>query len=131
MGIYNRNWYFAGISLIIATYLFTTFSGVEIDTENNKFRAYNKHFGLLKTGRWRTLNDYQGVTLVPMKNVTKMYSRSNRVNESSRKEFRVYLVNKAKRPAIEIKRCKTQEQGQNSLDEFSIWLKIPVFSVKH
>lgn len=87
MGLYNRNWYFALISLIIAIYLFTTFSGVEIDTERKKFRAYNKHFGLFKTGRWRTLKDYLGVTLVPMKSVTTMYSRSNRVKNRANKNF--------------------------------------------
>jgi hypothetical protein len=58
-----------------------------------------------------------------------MYSRSNRVNVSQKLEYRIYLVNKAKRPAVEIKSCKTPELGQQSLDEFSIWLKMPVFSV--
>ncbi|WP_340111153.1 hypothetical protein [Maribellus mangrovi] len=124
-------WVLASFNLFIAWYLFATFSGAEIDTETRKFRSYNKHFGLIKTGRWRKLDDYLGVTLVPMKKVYTMYSRSNRVNTSDKMEYRIYLVNKAKRPGIEIKTCKTPEMGQQSLDEFSIWLKMPVFSVPH
>lgn len=121
----------AGISIAILWYVFGTFSGVEIDNEKRIFRAYNKHFGLIKTGTWQTLEQYVGLTLVPMKNITRMYSRSNRTNTSEKQEFRIYLVNRAKKPALEIKRCKTLETGLQSIDEFSIWLKLPVYSVKH
>jgi len=130
-GIWGSHWFRFGISLSAACYLFFTYSGVEIDTNNRKFRAYNRHFGLFRTGRWRALDDYIGLTLVPMKTVYKMFSRSNRVNSSEKDEYRIYLVNKAKKPAIEIKKCKTPEKGQDSLDELAIWLHFPVFSVKH
>jgi len=130
MGLWESQWLIFGISLTIAWYLFGTFSGVEIDTETRKFKTYNQHFGIFRTGRWRSLDNYIGLTLVPMKSVYTMYSRSNRVNTSGKEEFRVYLVNKAKKPAIEIKKCKTREKGQNGLDELSIWLHLPVFSVK-
>jgi hypothetical protein len=129
LGLLTAQWLFASLNLLIAWYLFGTFSGVEINSGTRRFRSYNKHFGLLKTGSWRNLDDYIGITLVPMKNAYKMYSRSNRVNVSQKLEYRIYLVNKAKRPAVEIKSCKTPELGQQSLDEFSIWLKMPVFSV--
>lgn len=129
--LFSAQWWFAAFNLIIAGYLFGTFSGVEINTEVRKFKAYNKHFALIKSGRWQNLDDYLGVTLVPVKKVFTMYSRSNRVNSSQKIEYRIYLVNKAKKPAIEIKSCKTPELGQQSLDEFSIWLKMPVYSIPH
>ncbi len=131
LGLVNKQWGFSSFNILVAAYLFATFSGVEIDTQTREFRAYNKHFGLFKTGRWRSIDNYVGLTLIPMKNVIKMYSRSNRVNTSEKQEYRVYLVNKAKKPAIEIKKCKSPETGQNSLDELAIWLHLPVFSVKH
>jgi hypothetical protein len=131
LSLLTAQWLFASFNLLIAWYLFGTFSGVEINTGTRKFRSYNKHFGVFKTGSWRNLDDFVGVTLVPMKSVLTMYSRSNRANTSQKQEYRIYLVNKAKRPAIEIKTCKTPELGQQSLDEFSIWLKMPVFSVVH
>ena len=66
-GLLNHQPVLAGISVAAMAYLFATYSGVEIDTEKKKFRGYNKQFGLLKTGRWRSLDEYIGVTLVPMR----------------------------------------------------------------
>lgn len=119
------------ISLAIMWYVFGTYSGIEIDADKRIYKAYNKHFGLLKSGQWHSLDNFIGLTLVPMKSVYRMYSRSNRENTSENQEFRIYLVNSAKKPAVEIKRCKTLESGLQSIDEFSIWLKLPVYSVKH
>ena len=127
-GLFDGKPLLAAISFVAIWYLLGTFEGIEIDTGSQKFRKYNKQFGLFKTGRWRSLDEYIGVTLVPMRSVQRMYSRSNRVNESTKNEFRVYLVNKARKPAVPIKRCKTMEEGQRCLDEFAIWLKMPVFS---
>jgi hypothetical protein len=64
-----------------------------------------------------------------MKKVQRMYSRSNRSNTSSKNEYRVYLVNARKAPAVSIKKCKTPEEGQRCLDELAIWLKLPVYSI--
>ncbi|MCK5730645.1 MAG: hypothetical protein KAH68_06200, partial [Draconibacterium sp.] len=107
-----------------------SYSGVEIDTKKHLIKSYNKYFGLLKAGKWKSINNYLGVTLVPMKKVNTIYSRSNRINSSTKKEFQIHLVNKAKKPALAIKKCKTEESAQSSLDEFSVWLKMPVFSIK-
>jgi hypothetical protein len=131
LGIIIQNWIFSGINLFIAWFLFLSYSGVEINTEKKVFRNYTKLFGLIKTGKWKPVNHYMGLTLVSMKKVYTMYSRSNRRNTSSEKDFRIYFVNKAKKPAIPIKICKTLEQAQNSIDEFSIWLHLPVYSVKN
>lgn len=118
----------AVITFLTIWYLFATYSGVEINTGERKFRDYNKHFGLFKTGRWRSLDQYIGLTLVPMKITYRMYSRSNRINDSGKIEYRIYLVNRAKKPAIPIKKCKNEEEGHRRLDELSIWLKLPVYS---
>ncbi|MCE4563236.1 hypothetical protein INQ51_02835 [Maribellus sp. CM-23] len=130
MGLLEHHPIMAGVSSLAIAYLFATYSGVEIDTETKKFRNYNKQFGLFKTGRWRSLDDYIGVTLVPIRKVYRMYSRSNRSNTSHKTEYRIYLVNQAKRPAIPIKKCKTQDEGYKCLDEFAIWLHKPVYSPK-
>ena len=128
--IINKAWITGIISLTIASFLLLSYSGVQIDTEKRKVKPYNRYFGFIKAGKWRPINNYLGVTLVPMNKSQTIYSRSNRVNTSNRKEFQIHLVNKAKKPALAIKKCKTPEAAQNSLDEFAIWLKLPVFSVK-
>ncbi len=125
----NKGWIQSAVSLTIASFLLLSYSGVEIDTTKRKIKSYNKYFGLIKTGKWRPIDNYLGVTLVPMKKIQTIYSRSNRVNSSFKKEFQIHLVNKSKKPALAIKKCKTVEDAQNSLDEFAIWLKLPVYSV--
>ena len=127
--LFFKGWIESSVSLTIASFLLLSYSGIEIDTTKRKIKSYNKFFGLIKTGRWKSLVNYLGVTLVHMNKVQTIYSRSNRVNKSTKKEFQIHLVNKLKKPALAIKRCKTEDAAQNSLDEFAIWLKLPVFSV--
>lgn len=128
--ISQKNWIVGTAFLILATFLFLTYSGIEIDTENHTIKSYYNLFGIIKKGNSESLNQYKGVTLVPMKKVRSTFSQSNRQVSTSERFFMIYLVNKDNKPSIPIKKCKTQEQAQNSLDEFSIWLKKPVFSVQ-
>ena len=131
LGLIEMAWALFIPSSIICWFLFGTYSGVEIQTEKRQFRKYDMWFGVLKTGKWISLDIFLGITLVSMRQVYRMYSRSNRINSSAEMQFRICLVNKKKKPAIEIKKCKTREHAQKCLDEFAIWLHLPVYSIKH
>ncbi|MCG6187870.1 hypothetical protein [Maribellus maritimus] len=120
-----------GLSIaIFVLFLLTSYSGVEIDTVNHRIKQYNKFFGIVKTGQWKNMNSFIGLTLVPMRRVNTIASRANITNTTVKRDYRIYLVNKAKKPAFAIKICKTRHEAQNSIDEFSIWLKLPVYSAK-
>lgn len=123
-------WYLGILSFIIASFLLFTFSGMEIDTESRMIKPYYMLFGLFRNGKWQSLDNYLGLTLVPMRKVYSVISRSNRISNSEMDDFRVYLVNRLKKPALPLKSCITREAAQDSMDEFSIWLKLPVYSVK-
>lgn len=129
--IFQKSWIAGAGFTILATFLLFTSSGIIIDTEKKRIKPYYNLFGIYKHGTWESLDQYVGVTLVPMKKTQAVYSRSNRQTSSTEKYFEIFLVNKNKRPAVPIKKCKTPEVAQNSLDEFSIWLKMPVFSVRN
>ncbi len=131
MSLLNQQWILAIFCLIVCGYLFGTYTGMEIDTEKRIFREYNKHFGIFKSGQWQSIDRFIGLTVVSMKSVYKIYSRSNRTNASSKTEFRVYFVNQHKKPDLVIKKCNTPEEAQNKMDELALWLHLPVFSVKH
>lgn len=120
----------SGIFIVIPLFALLTYSGVEIDTTGSRIKQYNKLFGVIKTGKWKNLASYIGVTLIPMKKVSMFASLSNRQTMTVDQFYGIFLVNKAKKPSIPIKVCKNREIAQNSLDEFAIWLKLPVFSVK-
>ncbi|HPE76515.1 MAG TPA: hypothetical protein P5210_08995 [Draconibacterium sp.] len=124
------HWIFGILSFVIAAFLLFTYSGIEIDTEKRMIKPYYMVFGFLRRGSWESLEKYRGLTLVPMQKIYKTFSRSNRETFSAKNDFRVYLINNAKKPAYPLKTCKSREEAQNSMDEFSIWLKMPVFTVK-
>jgi len=124
------HWIFGILSFVIAAFLLFTYSGIEIDTEKRMIKPYYMVFGFLRRGNWESLEKYRGLTLVPMQKIYKTFSRSNRETFSAKNDFRVYLINNAKKPAYPLKTCKSREEAQNSMDEFSIWLKMPVFTVK-
>lgn len=128
--ILDAVWLFGFLFLLVALFLFFSYSGVEINTETKKIKAYNNFFGLIKKGKWESLNQYKGITLVPMRTTQTIFSRSNRQTTSTDRYFMIYLINAGLKPKLPIKKCKNIEDAQNSLDEFSIWLKMPVFSIK-
>ncbi len=125
------HYWFLGITcFVIFSFILFTFTGIEIDTEKRRIKPYYMDFGFLKRGKWESLEKYRGLTLVPMQHVQSVYSRSNKKNTTIKTDFRVYLVNQSKKPAFPLISCKNREAAQNSMDEYSIWLKMPVYSVK-
>ena len=128
--VITYHWVFGLISFMVGGFILFTFSGIEIDTEKRMIKPYYMVLGFWKRGKWESLEKYRGLTLVPMQKVYNTFSQSNRKNKSVKNDFRVYLVNKAKKPAFPLKSCKTREAAQNSMDEFSIWQKMPVYCTK-
>jgi hypothetical protein len=123
--------YIAGIVVqIISLFVIFSYSGVDIDTDKKQIRQYNKLFGLIKIGRWQSTKIYRGVTLIPFVKSESMASWSNRTTTLRTRDYRIFLVNKAKKPAFAIKCCRNIDEAKDSLDEFSIWLKMPVFTFR-
>ncbi|WP_297091107.1 hypothetical protein [uncultured Draconibacterium sp.] len=127
----HMSWIIFGIHVFIGWFLLGSYSGVEINTGKQQYRSFNMWFGIIKTGKWEPVSRYRGLTLVSMQEVDRLYSRSNRSTSSHRKLFSVYFVNQKKRPAIAIKKCKTNDEAQKCMDELAIWLHLPVYSATH
>lgn len=118
------------ITMVASLFVILTTEHVSIDTKKNRVNRYYKIFGFIDNGSWKSLDNYLGITLIPMRKVEGMSSLSNRTTSTIRKDYRIFLVNQNKRPAFAIKTCKKLIDARNSLDEFSIWLHKPVFSIK-
>ena len=121
---------FGGIVLLVGFLLVFTYNGVEINTETRKVRQYSKLFGLFKAGRWMSYDSYVGLTLIPMSTIEQTAGWSNKISTSKTVDYRIYFVNEEKKPAYAIKRCDSKEMAKLSLDEFLLWLKIPVYTIK-
>ena len=122
-------WVIGGIIMLASLFVIFTTEHVSIDTEQNRVSRYYKIFGLIDNGSWKSLENFRGVTLIPMRKVESMASLSNRKTSIVHKDYRIFLVSRKKRPAFAIKTCQTLEEAQKCIDEFSIWLHKPVYSV--
>lgn len=131
MSLYEQSWIVFSIHTVLGWFLLGSYSGVDIDTDKQQFRSFNMWFGIVKTGKWESINKFIGLTSVSMNKVYGIYSRSSRRTSLDKKEFRIYFVNEKKRPAIAVKKCKTPDDAQKSIDELAIWLHLPVYSVTH
>ena len=127
---YNGSWILAIIAVIITWFILASYSGIEINTNNQQFREFNMWFGILKTGKWKPIDGFIGITLVSMHEVSRIFSLTSKSKYVDNRNFRIYLVNQSKRPEIVIQKFKNKEDAQRRLDEFSIWLHLPVYSVK-
>ncbi|HKL33081.1 MAG TPA: hypothetical protein VJ919_11130 [Tangfeifania sp.] len=123
--------YLAGVVVqIISLFVIFSYSGVEINTDKKQIRQYNKLFGIIKVGPWKSITAYRGVTLIPFVKSESMASWSNRTTTQRSRDYRIFIVSKARKPAFAIKCCKSIDEATDSLDEFSIWLKLPVFTAR-
>jgi hypothetical protein len=59
----NVQWILGILSFVIACFLLFTYSGIEIDTEKRQLKPYYMLFGLIKKGKWQSLEKYVGLTL--------------------------------------------------------------------
>lgn len=119
------------VALLFGSFMVFTYSGVELNTDTRKVRQYNKFFGVIKAGKWKSYDPFVGITLIPISTIESMASWSNRISSVKSTDYRIFFVNKEKKPAFVIKKCRTKETARNSLDELSLWLKLPVYSVKN
>ena len=116
------------IMALAGAFILFTHDGVQLDTEKREVRPYQSLFGIFKTGKWIPLDRFIGLTLVPVKRVSKIMSMSNRSTSIEENDFRIFLVNPHRKPDFPIKKCKTADDAQDRLDELSLWLKMPVYS---
>lgn len=130
MFVFNQRWIAGIFFFVCACFMLFTWSGIEIDAESRKIKPYYMLFGLIKRGNWQPLDQFPGLTIVPMKRVYSVFSQSNKKNNSETLDYRVYLVNKSKKPAFPLISCKTNEAAQIKMEEFSVLLKLPVYSIK-
>ncbi len=128
--IINQRWLAAGFFLFCASLMFFTVSGTAVDLSHRKVKSYYLIFGVIKTGRWQPVENYQSLTIIPVSKGNHVMNFLGRTDKNDIDEYRVILISKARKEALPLKSCKTPEAAMTSLDEFSKWLKIPVLPVK-
>lgn len=130
MLIINHRWLTSVIFLFFALLTFYTVSGTAIDLNLRRVKSYYLIFGIIKTGNWQPVENYQNLTVIPVShgNPVMNFLDKNRLKEVD--EYRIILRSKTKKEALPLKSCKTLVEAQASATELSGLLKIPVSRIK-
>jgi hypothetical protein len=118
------------IFILLGLFILFTISGTQIDTEKMQVYLYNKLFGIFKVGERKSLENYKGLLIVPVRRYNRLFFMPNMITTIEDNWFGIYLIDKNNKPAIPLKRCKTLDDAHRRIDEFSLWLKLPVFTIR-
>ena len=118
-----------GVVLVITGFILAfTYDGVSLNTKDRMIRRFSGPFGWPLTGRWERLENYNGLTVIPVSRKFVTWSRSNRKNVSEQSDFRIFLIGKDRRPAFAIKKCPTMELAQKEVDRMAELLRWTVWT---
>lgn len=96
---------------------FTAFtsSGIELDIANKKYYKYIKYFGLIKSGKWRSLKTYHHVSVINTKK-----TNINAANDDTvKKSYNVVLLNDSHCKRLVVQTCPTVEAARSVAEELS------------
>lgn len=118
------------ILVIIGFILATTVDGVYIDPRNRRIKRFSGPFGFPIIGRWENLDDYSGMTVIPWKRKLTTWSRSNRQNNVTEEDFRIFLVGHDRKPVFAVKKCNTRHEAIEEMDELAELLHWMVWTME-
>lgn len=89
--------YIGGAALFLAGAFFVlTSSGNIIDCKNKRMNSYCAYFGIFKINSWIDIKGYNYLTVFMVNKNNIIYSRSNRANVQSSKNYEVFLIDNSK-----------------------------------
>lgn len=122
--IFLNGW---GILLILIGALTAfTVTGTEIDTDKKEFRFYHCIFGIIKIGRWHSLDAVDHITISKSSTTFTTYSRGNRSLDIKEKGFRVVFVARDSHSKVPVMKCKHIQDAKSRAEELSHQLAIPI-----
>lgn len=121
-----------GSIILIIPGAFTAFSttGTLIDTEKKKVKYYTSYFGLTKTGKWFDINIFSEIRLSRSIISYRVYSRSNRQTETTKKGYRINFYSQEKKNQIPVMHCSDIQTARNEADKISTVTGLAITEVK-
>ena len=127
--IINHRWLTSAIFLIFAMLTFFTVSGTAIDLNLRRVKSYYLIFGIIKTGKWHRIEEYQSLRIILVSNGNPVMKYFDKRSLKEVDEYRIILKSKTKKEDLPLKSCKTLEAAKSGIAEFSNLLKIPVSQI--
>ena len=117
---------YGAVLLVIGALMSFTFTGAEIEPENQRYRSYSKWLGLFKTGKWRSLGSMQELRVVRSQVGYTSYSWGNRPLDVKKKDYRIIMQGTHPKEKVVIMAVKSPEEAREQAHELSAALDIPI-----
>jgi len=119
-----------GFFLFLAGFvLVTTNDFVSIDTQKRTVGKFSGPFGLRLFGKWEELDNYEGITLVPIKTRQVILSRSNKQHSTEQDDYRIFLVGHDHKPTYAIYKNSLKENAQKEMEKLADVLHWKVWTI--
>ena len=116
----------SGVFLILLGSFFSfSHSGVSIDTEKRTIHIYSKIMGLFKSGGYKDLKNFDHISVIHNKRISRTFSQSNRITTLEEYDYRVFLISPNKRVKVAVKKCDTIEEATKEAKILSQVIEIP------
>ena len=100
MFIINHRWWSSVVFLFFALLTFYTVSGTAIDLNLRRVKSYYLIFGIIKTGNWQPIEDYEKLKVVPVSHGNPVMNILDKKGLKEVDEYRVILKSKTKPTVI-------------------------------
>ncbi|MFO7842523.1 MAG: hypothetical protein R6V16_01825 [Bacteroidales bacterium] len=107
--------------ILIVTGAFVGFSNssTRVDTDQKRVKFSNNLFGLIPAGQWLAVDEEKKLGIKRSNRSWRNYSRSNRILDTSEKDYRIMLYDKNGKEIMPIKKYPTLEAARADLVELS------------
>ena len=117
------HWVFGLLLMLFSIFICFSFSGIDINIIEKKYRVYEKFLGI-KSGKWLALDKFLYLTVLHNREVYEMHSMPNVTTSESKHFFDVYMLDKTHREKLLIKRFKDANNALSYAKNLSTMLNI-------
>ncbi len=110
---------FGIILIVIGAFVGFSNSSTRVDADQKRVKFSNNLFGCIPTGQWFALDEEKKLGIKRSNRSWRNYSRSNRILDTSTKDYRIMLYDKSGQEIMPIKKYPTLEAAKADLEQLS------------
>ena len=107
------------LMIIIGAFFGFSSTSAVIDPGNRRVRFSNNLFGILPTGKWISIEPSMTVGIIEYNQVYSAFSQGNRPLDVSRNDYRVVLLDPAKKEIMHLKRSASIDSAKEDCKEMA------------
>jgi hypothetical protein len=105
------------ILVVVGMFMAFTFDGTIIDYNSRRIKSYTSFFGLLKVGKWYSINDFKKFSIHKSNRSYTTYSRANVPLTIKNSDIRLVLLNNTGSLKITIKKYSSFDAARKEMSE--------------